>query len=163
MNWRAHILKNYDAREREYSCYPKFYPKASDRAVAVLQSSLDLELPSDLVELLRQTNGVMNVMELENGRVIETGWEIWPIELIKEENIWARSPNNSKVYEVPFDDYLFFAGAGVDGILFAFSVSSSKVEENGIYAWYPIRGVIRKVTQSLETFITEWIGGNMSL
>jgi hypothetical protein len=164
MNWRALIVETYDAEEEgQYRCFPKFYPPASERAIAEVQSLLGQRLPPDLIDLLRETNGVMNMMKLEKGEVMKTGWEIWPTERIEERNVWARSPETKKAYGVSFDDLLFFTGAGVDGILFAFAMSGDQFEQNGICAWYPIREIVRQVAQSLEDFVTEWVGGKMSL
>ena len=61
-----------------------------------------------------------------------------------------------------FESLLFFAGAGVDGILFAFPVTATGiVREDNVIAWYPVENVQPVVAFSLKDYLTRWMTGSM--
>lgn len=128
--------------------------------MSAVEVSLDTTLPPSLKHLLTATNGVMNLMKLES-ETIETGWLIWPLENILNENLSLRTEANKAIYEQPFDELLFFANAGADGILFAYKISAKEVAGPEIYVWHPIEDALTQMAPSLEAFIEQWISGKM--
>ncbi|TDQ46341.1 SMI1/KNR4 family protein [Actinorugispora endophytica] len=64
-----------------------------------IEENLGLPVPPELVELLRETNGVHN----EYGDAV-----VWPAERIVEDNLAIRAePDHHELY-APFDDLMFF-------------------------------------------------------
>jgi hypothetical protein len=58
---------------------------------------------------------------------------------------------------------LFFANAGVDGILFGHPISDTGDVEGGVIAWYPIEDEQRTVAQSFNGWIEGWLGGTIAV
>ena len=140
----------------------KFRPPALPQDIAALENLLEVKFPIDLRELLSESNGVMDCMQYKQ-EWMEIGWLLWPVAEIQKQITWFRSNTVYRGYETRFDDFLFFAGAGFDGIVFGYSIASSKVKQDGIYVWYPIRDMANMVVSSLEAFIDEWIGGKLPI
>jgi hypothetical protein len=96
----------------------------------------------------------MDVMEID-GRAIETGWLVWTLQAIV-----AGHSEPERATRGPPDNWLVFANAGADGILFAYDGS----ETNGhISAWHPIEGRRQRIAASLPAFLRGWISGEITV
>lgn len=164
MDWRKRIHKAYELREsRGYASAPKFCPPASGATLHELQSSLGMVLlPLELKGLLRETDGVIDLMEVD-GEWVETGWLFWSAEEIAKQNLWYRSGSAGETYGLSFDDLLFFTGAGLDEILFAFALSSGRGKGPEIYVWHPRENTVEEVAPSLEAFVEAWTSEKVPL
>ena len=109
-----------------------------------------------------ESNGVMDCLQLGQ-EWQEIGWLFWPVSEIKQCNQWLRSDAGYSTFGRRFDDLLFFADAGSDGILFGYSVTSGTPNQDSIYVWYPIENIVNLLVPSLEVFIEEWIGGKLAI
>ena len=124
----------------------RFLPPATAEALDRVEDQLGLVLPTDLRSLLLETNGLYDTSVEQ--------WQlkvIWSVEEIEQENLAVRSdPKRADSY-MTFESLLFFAGAGVDGILFAFPITATRrVVEHNIIAWYPIEDSRPVLASSLE-------------
>ncbi|WP_285759656.1 SMI1/KNR4 family protein [Nocardiopsis ansamitocini] len=81
--------------------YPdaEFSEPAKEAVFWQIEKALGLPVPLDLVELLRETNGVAN----EYGDAV-----VWSAERIVEDNLAIRAEPDYRELYAPFDDLLFF-------------------------------------------------------
>jgi hypothetical protein len=103
----------------------RFFPPAAEVAIQYSQRALGHPLPGDLVDLLRETNGV----EGEYGLV----WSglVWPVERIVEDNLTFRTSSEFGQLYMPFEALLFFADAG-NGDQFAFVLRDDRRD---VFVW----------------------------
>ena len=106
-----------------------------------------------------ETNGVMDMMAIADGDWFESMWLLWQIEEVMEQN---RSYRAAGAYERDFHDLVFFAGAGTDGVLFAFPVVDG-VSESRVVVWHPILDELDHLAPSLEGFLRGWLTGTISV
>jgi hypothetical protein len=92
-----------------------------------------------------------------DGQWSEDMWLIWKVEELLAENIQLREEKEGGWFP---RDALAFAGAGVDGILFAMYLRDDYPE---VFAWYPIEGECRRVASSIRELMTGWISGGLSV
>jgi hypothetical protein len=164
MNWRRFIENKYSSNQSDkYVCIPRFYPPASKGKLKSLETSLGVSLPFSLKDLLYNSDGVMDLIELLDGNLIENKWLIWPTEEIAKGNKSLRTEPMKTTYQRSFDELLFFANAGVDGILFAFMVCPDKVHDPKIYVWHPIDNEVTEIASSLRAFVEQWIDGEITI
>jgi hypothetical protein len=164
MNWRELIIGIYEDRRQQpgIAGKPEFHPGASAATIAHAETALNAALPSSLRSLLLETNGVMDMMAIDGGDWFESMWLLWMTEEVVEQNRYYRAASEEKTYERDFSTLVFFAGAGTDGILFAFPV------EDGVCAprvavWYPIIDELDELSPSLEDFLRGWLTGTISV
>lgn len=118
---------------------------ASEADLDGVERALDVRLSESLRSLLREVNGAIAEYGL---------WYVWPTQQIIEENRELRARAFSVGY-MPLDHLLFFANAGVDGILFALPISAgSRTAGRRVFAWYPIEDSRPCVADSLEDYLT---------
>ena len=78
MNWRRFIENKYSSNQSDkYVCIPRLYPPASKGKLKSLETSLGVSLPFSLKDLLYNSDGVMDLIELLDGNLIENKWLIW--------------------------------------------------------------------------------------
>lgn len=164
MNWRALITGIYENRPHQSGIAgkPEFYPGASSASVVDAETALNASLPVSIRSLLLDTNGVMDMMAIDGGEWIESMWLLWTIAEVVEQNRFYRAATVEGTYERDFRSLVFFAGAGADGILFAFPV------EDGICAprvvvWHPIMDELDELAPSLEDFLRGWLTSTISV
>jgi hypothetical protein len=124
MNWRELITGIYEGRPPQpgIAGKPEFNPAASAASIVAAEAALNAALPESLRSLLLETNGVMDMMAIDGGDWFESMWLLWKIEEIEGQNRFYRAASEERTYERDFSSLVFFAGAGTDGILFAFPV-----------------------------------------
>ena len=144
---------------RELDPATEFRPGASSSEVEELEKSLGLRLSNELLSLLLESNGVVG----EYGP-----WYVWPTQQMIEENRELRqrasTTANDGIGYMPFDNLLFFANAGVDGILFALPIPAEQTQTGArVFAWYPIEDSRPCVASSLEDYLRRWLTGALGI
>ena len=145
MNWRERITEAYRRRESQsVPASPEFQPGAPEDALQEAERALGQRLPEDLRALLSESDGVLEVLEIEGER-IESLWILWTTEeIVQNQN----------------DTFLFFGSVGTDGILFGYD----RTENTGqIWAWHPMESRRQLVGESLAEFLYGWIGGSVAV
>jgi SMI1/KNR4 family protein SUKH-1 len=137
----------------------EFHAGANEADLAALETALHVRLSHDLRNLLRESDGVVG----KNGP-----WYVLPAQQIIAENnaLRLRTVHNEDdgFGYMPFDHLLFFANAGVDGILFAFPIPAGQaLVGRRVFAWYPIEDSRRCVAASLEEYLRRWLSGGLSV
>jgi hypothetical protein len=128
-----------------------------DRVAQILR----VKLPDTLRRLLLETNGVRQVMVYRDGRV-PIGQIIWDVETIQRQNLkLRRNPAFSDFY-LPFDELLFFASPGKDGVRFALRIENHQTTET-VIAWNPTDDSRTEKATSLRTFIEAWLSGTLEV
>lgn len=130
-----------------------FAPGASTALLGSVERALDTELPSDLRDLLTESNGVRGEYESHL---------VWDCQEIQERNRQLRNEASTGDSYMPLDPLLFFADAG-NGQLFAFSINHGKVRRPDIYTWNPIDDSRTWVAPSLQQYLEWWLAGKIRL
>jgi hypothetical protein len=165
MNWHEFITGLYRAKLEQpgVTRKPEFYPAASAQEIANVEGRLDAKLPPSLRLLLLETNGVMDMMAIDGGEWFNNMWLLWTVSEIVERNFWYRAATENGTYERNFRGLVFFAGAGSDGILFAFPVLENRNCAPRVVVWHPIEDELNELTLSLEDFLRGWLTGTISV
>lgn len=164
MNWRELITGIYDGRPRQpgIAGRAEFYSAASAARIADAEAALDAVLPDSLRSLLLETDGVMDMMAIDGGDWFESMWLLWTVEEIERRNRAHRAASAAGPRRRDFGDVVFFAGAGTDGILFAFPVTG-RVCSPRVVVWHPIRDELSDLAPSLEDFLRGWLTSTISV
>jgi hypothetical protein len=165
MNWCKLISDIYETRAEQpgIACEPKFYAAASAGAIADGEGRLDARLPASIRSLLLETDGVMEVMAIDGGELFDSGWLLWTVAEIVEQNLFYRVASEDGTYERDFRQLVFFADAGADGILFAFPVMDDRLCAPCVVAWHPIMDELDELAPSLEGFLRGWLTGTINV
>jgi hypothetical protein len=132
----------------------EFLAPATEQQLSTAESALGIELPPDLRDLLRESDGVLG----EYGLGL-----VWSLDRIVEDNLRFRSSTNFRDLYMPFDNLLFFADAG-NGDQFAFSVQADgAIHRPAIFAWNHEDDSRTWVAQSLRNYLEGWISGKITL
>ena len=125
---------------------------ATNDELTDIQQCIHVELPNDLYQLLKETNGIEG----------EYGDFIWSALKIKTENMNMRNIADFKDLYMPFDCLLFFADGG-DGDLFGYSILNGIVQRDDIYVWNHENDSRTWVAPSLEIFMEWWKSGKITI
>ncbi|KKZ93473.1 hypothetical protein B4147_2709 [Bacillus wiedmannii] len=117
-----------------------------------IQKCLHVELPNDLYQLLKETNGIEG----------EYGDFIWSTSKITTENMNMRNIVDFKDLYMPFDCLLFFADGG-NGDLFGYSILNGIVQRDDIYVWNHENDSRTWVAPSLKVFMEWWESGKITI
>lgn len=130
-------------------------PGASEDEIATAEQSLGVSFPADLRALLSEANGIVGKYGPHY---------IWSIATIVESNLEMRQNSWHQENDMPFDHLLFFANAGVDGILFAFPIRRHIITTpSPVYHWEPIEDNRIWAAISLEDYLIRWLDGDLSV
>lgn len=164
MTWRELITGIYEGRPQQPGIAGKaeFYPGASASSIADAEAALNAALPRSLRSLLLETNGVMDMMAIDGGEWFESMWLLWKIEEIVEQNGHYRAASAEGTYDRDFTSLVFFAGAGTDGILFAFPVEGGTCAPR-VMVWHPMMDELDELAASLEDFLRGWLTSTLSV
>jgi len=128
----------------------EFRPPATAESIHACQETLGNRLDRDLVDLLREANGVSGKYGLGL---------IWPVERITTDNITFRTtPAFAELY-MPFDSLLFFADVG-NGDQFAFVLRDQR---HDIFVWDHETDSRSWVAPRLAEYLTWWLDGRIKL
>ncbi len=164
-SWREIIKRAYLTRPNTSGTEskPMFYPAASISDIEAAENRLNAILPGTLKSLLLETDGVMDMLSVDAGPYFDNTWLFWRIQQIIDENLAFRRRNETSNAEQDAREFLFFAGAGVDGILFGLKASAEKPNDAQIVCWYPIEEQIRSVADTLADFIDGWLTNRITV
>jgi hypothetical protein len=161
MGWPEIIQKAYAVAGGE--CYPRFRPPAQIATIESAEHDLGAEFPAELMEILLSADGVEEVLTHTAGDVV-IGWLIWPVSQIVEENRRLRTETPENGNEGAIHDVLFFANAGVDGILFGYDpATATEGRSKAIVVWKPLSTTLTAVGYDLEVFLKRWLTGDLQL
>ena len=76
-------------------------------------------------------------------------------------NRQMRTDSEYQTLYMPFDHLLFFADAGVDGILFAFGPIEGTIKREDVYLWNPCDDGRPWKAPSLRKYVEGWLGGTL--
>ena len=154
-DWREHILRAHAARAHEKR--PEFRKGASPERLRRLEDEVGLRIPTPLRELLRVSDGVEEEL-LINGEWMITHASVWTCDEIETQNLALHFGQQTPLApaESPGATPFYFAGAGVDGILFAFLVDPSDAEDPAVYGYYPMEREWSRISPSLEEHLRGW-------
>lgn len=164
-SWRDLIERTYSAipHPAGRTSKPRFSPPASAEDIAAAEDQLGRKLPPSLTSLLMETDGVMDMMSVRGGDYFGNMWLIWPAERIVEETLEDRSEDVVAPSDADTSELVFFAGAGVDGILFGFPPAGADSCDTKVVAWHPLRGTVSDLADSLEDFVEGWLTGRITV
>jgi hypothetical protein len=163
MNWRQLIADLYEARPQQpgMACKPKFCRPASPQDIADAEARLNAKFPVSLRSLLLDTDGAMEMIKFDGGKWHNSMRFPWKVAEIVDQNLFYRT--KTETYHRDFRKLVFFSDAGVDGILFGFSVMKGRVCAPGVVVWHPIEDELKKLAPSLEDFLSGWLKGTISI
>lgn len=172
MTWIAEVTESYEGAQIPSGCAsrPRFHPPASREGIDVAERDLQLTFPTSLRGLLEETDGVMSMLSVGGAggteMWFEDQWLVWPVARIVQEN---RSPVSADLETGPRpmaevrSRYLFFASAGVDGILFGFPRGSPGGCLESVVSWNPLGDTIPTAAESLDRWIAGWLNGSIAV
>jgi hypothetical protein len=165
MNWRDFIHGVYEVIPEQpgITKKPKFYLGAPEPQIADAEARLDARLPASLRSLLLETNGVMDMMAIDVGEWFDSGWLLWTVAEIVQQNLWHRAATEDGTYDRDFRNLVFFADAGADGILFGFPVMEDRICAPRVVVWSPIMDELEEIVPSLENFLKGWLTSTLSV
>jgi len=164
-SWREIIEGAYSARPESegFSSKPRFSPPASAEDIAAAERRLGRKFPPSLTALLMEADGVMNMMSVGGGDYFEEFWLVWPTERLVEESLEDRSESVGTPQDDDPSEVVFFAGAGVDGILFGFPPADGDTCDTKVVVWHPLGGTVSDLADSLEDYLQGWLAGRITV
>ena len=136
------------------STHCQFHEPAAVFQLDEAESQLGLALPSDLREVLRETNGVEGEYELGL---------LWPLGRIVEDNTRFRTSKDLKSLYMPLDHLLFIADAG-NGDQFAFPIDADgTIRRSDIFVWNHEDDSRTMVAPSLRFYFEWWLTGQLTI
>ena len=131
----------------------EFAEPATENELSLVEQALNIELPSDLKNLLRETDGVTGDYASRY---------IWNLARINADNLKFRNSKALKEIYMSFDSLLFFGDAG-NGDQFAYSIQNGLVRRNDIFVWDHEDDSRKWVAPSLEKYLAWWINGTLKI
>lgn len=165
MNWCELITGIYNTRELPPGIARKLLlnPPVSPGEFAAAEARLNARFPASIRSLLLESNGVMDMMAIDGGEWFESLCLVWTVAELVEQNQFYRHATEEGTYDRDFRQLVFFAGAGTDGILFAFPVMQDRVCSPRVVAWHPITDELDELAPSFEEFLTGWLTNTISV
>ena len=130
-----------------------FTSPAAPQAVAEAQQRLGLSFPDELLDLLRESDGIAG----EYGLGL-----VWPLERIVGDNLAFRANPDFRELYMPFDCLLFFADAG-NGDQFAYAICGGEIRRDDVFAWNHEDDSRSWVAPSLRIYLEWWLSGKMKV
>ncbi|WP_432825178.1 SMI1/KNR4 family protein [Dactylosporangium sp. CA-092794] len=127
-----------------------FHGGASASTLRACELALGQDLPHDLAELLRESDGV----DGEYGLGL-----IWPAARIAADNLDLRNDATLAGLYMPFEPMLFFADAG-NGDQFAFVMRDRPAD---VFVWDHETDSRTMVAPSLATYLEWWLDGRLTV
>ena len=158
MTWREFILEVYEKAKFEPGILarPDFRVPAASDEIDKLESQCHARLPTFLRGALLESNGVMQLLKIDDRDWFEDLWLLYPVEQMLNDNLIYRRDSELGHYAGPFQDLIVFANAGVDGILFAHSVMDG-LAASEVVAWYPAELELRVLAPNLRDFLAGYL------
>ena len=121
--------------------------------ISQIKEQLHVDLPTDLLELLSETNGVFDEFNCPL---------VWSTNQIIKDNLFFRTFNDYKDIYMPFDHLLFFSDAG-NGDLFGFPILNGSIQRDDVFVWDHESDSRKWVASSLKDFIEGWANSRISV
>lgn len=131
----------------------RFNSPAIKSEISQIEEKLDVELPTDLLELYNETNGVFDEFACPL---------IWSTDQVVKDNLFFRNFQDYKDIYMPFDHLLFFSDAG-NGDLFGYAILNGRVQRDDIFVWDHESDSRKWVASSLKEFIDGWANGKIQV
>jgi len=133
-------------------CQLKRFDSAEDSAIAELEAGLNVELPGELKDLLKTTNG----LEINSTMVVRF------LDEMKKDNNEFRSEERITNSFMPFDNLLIFGTAG-NGDMFAYGIINGKIDKTSIFVWNHENDSRTNIAPSLEVMLDWWVDGKITV
>lgn len=154
MVWKDLMVAAYRERQGATPSFPRFKGAAAEAHLVYAEQALGAAFPGDLRGLLAECDGVIEVIDVD-GELIETGWIVWPVEMILKEH---SDPERATIG--PPGTWLVFGNAGADGVLFGYDGDRMAAH---IWGWHPIEARSQLLATSLAGFLRGWITGGVGV
>ena len=130
-----------------------YFPGATEAQIDSLEKAIGVMIPTDLKQLLMESNGVLGKYALRL---------IWSVEEIIKCNVAMRT--NSLYHEsyMLFDPLLFFADAG-NGDQFGFRIIQGKIKQPDVFTWNHEDDSRMWVAPSLQSYLEGWLTGKINI
>lgn len=163
--WREIIQRAYRSRLNAAgtSSKPEFYSPCAAGQIDEAEALLEVSLPAELRSLLLESDGVMDLLSVDGQKFFGNLWLIWPIEMMRRENLRAHEVIAQDSAEQGSKNLLFFASAGTDGILFGCLVSPQALPKCSVVAWYPMEDRVVPLAGSLAEFVDGWLNNRITV
>ena len=136
----------------------EFGPLASNDDIESAERTLGVALPDELRAFLGGSNGATIGVRLDSGEVIpDASPLVWSLDEIVR-NHGPQRPDPDQPAQV-----LFFANAGVDGILFGHPIRSSLQVGLDVVIWHPILDELDVVAPSFRAWLEAWLTAAIAL
>ncbi len=105
-----------------------------------------------------QSNGASIAVELDSGELIpEASPLVWSLNEIRDEKRAVATTDAGRAR------VLYFANAGVDGVLFGHPLDAAGAALDEVVAWYPIEACLEVVASSFGDFLDRWLRGSLTV
>jgi hypothetical protein len=156
VNWKDYIMTIASRANQDTNF--DFNPPVTGKLFTELRSELSLQnLPDELVELYKQTNGVDEKM-----KGVNIGELVWPIEKVINSNKEFRHAADFKELYMSFNQLMFFSDAG-NGDLFCFVALNGTFHRFDIFVWNHENDSRTWVAPNLTKFIEWWVNGKIEI
>jgi hypothetical protein len=126
-----------------------FAAPASLEALTDAETTLGCQLPTDLTQLLRETDGLSNIV---HGRFI------WPIATLVNENRYVRTTMRSVLRAIPVESVLFFGDDG-GGDMYFFFLPATTTATSAIYCWRHESDTYEYFAPTISVYLARMIAG----
>ncbi len=152
MKWKQ-IINEMDNK----STHLRLNEPSSELEVSQISAEFKIELPLELVEFYKETNGICEMINKE-----EIGDFIWKTERLVEENKACRTNPDFKNLYMPFDCLLFIGDVG-NGDNFGYSIQNNRIIKTDIFIWNHENDSRVWVAPNLETLVKWWMNGDIEI
>ena len=136
----------------------EFEPAASADDIESAERSLGIGLPAELRAFLCGSNGATIGVRLDSGEIIpDASPLVWSLDEIVR-NHGPQRPDPDQPAQV-----LFFANAGLDGVLFGHPIRSSSLVGSDVVVWHPILGELDVAAPSFRAWLEAWLTGALGV
>ena len=133
-----------------------FFDPITENELMDIKISIGVEISGDLLELLKQTNGIMETMILNNTSE-EIAWIIYSsVKIIEYNKIHLGFLKEAEI--TPPHQLIFFSDNGC-GESFGFIVKNGKIISDEIGIYYPIDNEFKILASDLKTWAKGWCSG----
>jgi hypothetical protein len=160
MDWKTYINETYKKAEYEdFELTPIYSEPANLESIEIVEEKLGIEFHDELRSLLLETNGIREWMKTDKWEG-ETGYLVFSLDKIEEENLCIRSLDVNRDNYMPFENLLFIAPAG-NGDLFGYSINNGQIRRSDIFVWNHEDDSRVNVAPSLKRFLELLKSGNV--
>ena len=131
----------------------RFNEPAPAEAILAAEAGLGVRLPGELRTLLSESDGVEGKFD---------AGVIWPVDVIRAQNLTFRTRPDFRDLYMPFDCVLFFADAG-DGGQFFYALHDGSVKRTDVFLWNQENDSRTWTAPSLRHYLEGWLSGRLKV